>query len=73
MSKNEKKKVVTPKIECNVVDCMHNCIENSTCKLDAIRVCNCTGDKYAKKEDGTACSSYDYAGDLNEEGVSGRD
>ncbi len=61
------------KIECNVVDCVHNCIENCTCRLDKIRVCNCTGDKFAKEKDGTACSSYYYAGDLNQEGVSGRD
>ncbi len=70
MSKKEIKKI-SPKIECNVVDCEHNCIENSTCRLESIRVCNCSGDKYAKHEEGTACSSYNYVGDLNEKEVTG--
>lgn len=72
MSKKENKKV-SPKIQCNVVDCMHNCVENCTCRLDTIQVCNCSGEKYAKHEDGTACSSYNYAGDLNETEITGRD
>lgn len=53
------------KIECNVVQCTHNSVEDCTCRLDAIKVCP-GGSKASQnfKED-TACSSYDYAGDLN--------
>ncbi len=53
------------KIECNVVQCAHNSVEDCTCRLDSIKVCP-PGHKVKKdfKED-TACSSYDFAGDLN--------
>ncbi len=54
------------KIKCNVVDCVHNCVSDCTCRLEQIKVCPCTNEKYAKSEEGTACASYHYAGDLNE-------
>ena len=57
------------KIECNVNECTHNSIEDSTCKLDRIQVCPCLvkGDKTS--EDETACAMYSYSGDLNSEGA----
>ena len=27
------------KIKCNVVKCVHNCIDDSTCRLNTIKVC----------------------------------
>lgn len=61
MSKNEGNQ----KIKCNVVQCAHNSVEDCTCRLDSIKVCQC--DTHVKKDfkDDTACASYDYAGDLN--------
>ena len=54
------------KIKCNVAKCVHNCIDDSTCRLDSIIVCECMNDKKSKKrEDQTACGSYNYCGDLN--------
>ncbi|MCX8074252.1 MAG: DUF1540 domain-containing protein [Clostridia bacterium] len=55
------------RIECNVTNCTHNCIDDSTCRLDKIQVAPCgpRGSKVA--EDETLCSSYLYIGDLNEE------
>ena len=29
------------RIKCNVTKCVHNCIEDSTCRLDSIVVCEC--------------------------------
>lgn len=49
------------KIKCNVSDCTHNCIKDSTCKLEQIQVCPCSSSitKDALKD--TACASYEYA------------
>ena len=65
-------KEVTPKIQCNVSKCMHNCIEDSTCRLDSIMVCECLNDKKSNmKEDQTACGSYKYGGNLNSSEILG--
>lgn len=54
------------KIECNVSKCVHNSIEDSSCRLDTIRVCECSNDrKSVKREDQTSCGSYEYCGNLN--------
>lgn len=55
------------KIGCNVTSCMHNCIDDSTCRLDQINVtpCGMNGNKTPEGE--TACGSYHYAGNLNVE------
>ena len=61
------------KIKCGVTDCIHNCIDDSTCRLDSIKV-NVVSDKSkANCKDGTCCKSYDYGGDLNEVEITGRD
>ena len=49
------------KIKCDVVDCTHNCIKDSTCMLDEIQVCNCSYDKTKDPLKDTACGSYEYA------------
>lgn len=60
------------KIKCNVVKCVHNCLDDSTCRLDSIIVCECMNDKKSKRrEDQTACGSYDYCGDLNKNEILG--
>ncbi len=60
------------KIKCNVTKCVHNCIDNSTCRLESIKVCECMNDKNSnKKEDQTACGSYKYAGNLNQSEILG--
>ena len=61
------------RIECNVTKCAHNCIDDSTCRLDAIKVCTCSNQRKGNLEDETACASYHYAGYLNEEEIKGRD
>ena len=61
------------KIKCGVTDCVHNCIENSTCRLDSIKVNVVSDQTKAGSKDGTSCKSYDYAGDLNETEITGRD
>ena len=55
-----------PKIQCNVNDCSHNCNEDCTCRLETIKVCPCPNlPNTDKAEDQTACSMYNYCGDLN--------
>lgn len=50
------------KIKCNVAKCVHNCIDDSTCRLDSIIVCECMNDRKSKiKEDQTSCGSYYYS------------
>lgn len=54
------------KIGCNVASCAHNCIDDSTCRLESIRVTPCSGvkgDGSPFKE--TLCSSYLHAGEMN--------
>ena len=48
------------KIKCDVVECTHNCIKDSTCMLDEISVCNCSYDKTKDPLKDTACGSYQY-------------
>ena len=52
---------------------MHNCINDSTCRLESIKVGIMSDYTKAKSEDGTCCRSYDFGGDLNETEVTGRD
>jgi len=49
------------KIKCNVSDCTHNCIENSTCRLEEIQVCPCSHNATKDALKDTACSSYEYS------------
>lgn len=61
------------KIKCGVTDCVHNCIDDCTCRLDSIKI-NVSYDKSkACCTDETCCKSYDYAGDLNQVEITGRD
>ena len=57
--KNEElSKGIGQKIKCGVTDCMHNCIEDSTCRLECITV-NVSSDRnHASEIDGTCCKSY---------------
>lgn len=55
------------KIQCNVNECTHNSIENSTCKLDKIQVTPCGTKGEKTPEDETACAMYSYSGNLNSE------
>lgn len=54
------------KILCNVSDCTHNCIDDSTCKLESIKVSVCNN-KAKDIKDKTLCASYENCGDLNVE------
>ena len=49
------------KIKCDVAECSHNCIKDSTCMLNEISVCNCSYDKTKDTLKDTACSSYEFA------------
>lgn len=53
------------KIECNVSSCAHNCLEDSTCRLDRIMVKPCLGVQDKTPEGQTACGSYFYIGQMN--------
>ena len=55
----------TQKIDCNVFDCAHNCVDDCSCRLDRIQVCPCTSKGTKNYDDETACSKYMYIGDLN--------
>lgn len=72
MSKN---KEYDQKIRCNVGGCIHNCVLDSTCRLEKIQVCPCTSklSDDALPRDKTACASYENAGDLNYVEITGRD
>ncbi len=73
MKNAETTKGVGQKIKCGVTDCMHNCIDDSTCRLECIQV-NVMSDKsHAGCKDNTACKSYTYGGDLNVSEMTGRD
>lgn len=61
------------KIQCNVAHCTHNCIDDSTCRLDKILVSSCTTKANESANDTTACASYHYCGDLNVTEIVGRD
>ena len=60
------------RIKCNVAKCVHNCIDDSTCRLNSIKVCECMNDKNSKeREEQTACGSYEYSGNLNQSEILG--
>lgn len=60
------------RIKCNVAKCVHNCIDDSTCRLDTIKVQECMNDRgSSKREDQTACGSYEYIGNLNKSEILG--
>ena len=61
------------KIMCSVTDCIHNCIDDSTCRLESIKVNISSNNRKAGCQEDTCCKSYDYAGDLNEVEITGRD
>ena len=72
--KNEEtNKGIGQKIKCNVSECTHNCIEDSTCRLECIKVGVMSDKVNAKCEDETCCNSYDFGGDLNKTEITGRD
>ena len=72
--KNEElSKGIGQKIKCGVTDCMYNCIEDSTCRLECITVNVSSDRKHASEIDGTCCKSYYNAGDLNQTEITGRD
>lgn len=62
----DKKNESIQKIKCNVTDCLHNCIDDSSCRLDCIKVGIMSNKTKAKCEDGTCCTSYDFGSNLNE-------
>lgn len=49
------------KIGCTVSECMHNNINDCTCRLDAISVCPCSANITKDPLKDTACGSYEYA------------
>lgn len=53
------------KIECNVVSCAHNCLEDCTCRLDRIIVKPCQSDNLKKGEIQCTCASYNFVGEMN--------
>ena len=61
------------KILCNVAHCTHNCIEDSTCRLNKILVSPCTTKANESADETTSCASYKYCGDLNIAEITGRD
>lgn len=71
--KEEQKQEGSQKIECGVRECVHNCIEDSTCRLNCIKVNVMNEKNKAECPDETCCKSYHYAGDLNVAEITGRD
>ncbi|MEG2348740.1 MAG: DUF1540 domain-containing protein [Clostridia bacterium] len=67
-----KKKEESKKINCNVCECSHNCMEDCTCKLESINVCPCTTKKTQDPLKDTACGSYEYSGNLNAEEITSK-
>lgn len=61
------------KIQCTVSDCAHNCLEDSTCRLEKIQVCPCGHKGNAEKQEDTLCGSYHFAGNLNAKEILGGD
>lgn len=53
------------KIECNVSSCAHNCLEDSTCRLDRIMINPCSSTKDKMSVEQTICGSYNYVGNMN--------
>lgn len=72
--KNEEMdKGIGQKIKCGVTDCIHNCIDDSTCRLECITVNVVSNRRHASDIDGTCCKSYYNGGDLNKAEITGRD
>lgn len=57
------------KIQCTVTECAHNCLEDSTCRLDKILVSHELTQNHEDLKDKITCSMYSYSGNLNVEGA----
>lgn len=55
------------KIQCDVVECTHNSIQDSTCRLDKILVSHGVTRHDSDSNDETACAMFEYCGNLNAE------
>jgi len=55
------------KIRCTVTECSHNCLEDSTCRLDEILVSHGITRSDENSKDETACSMFHFIGNLNAE------
>lgn len=55
------------KIKCNVSNCTHNCLEDSSCRLDEILVTPTILKNGVYKPDVTMCGSFKDIGNLNME------
>lgn len=49
------------KINCTVSDCIHNCVDDCTCRLGEISVCPCSATMTKDPLKDTACHSYKYS------------
>lgn len=58
------------RIKCNVVECVHNSLESSTCRLDEIIVTHGKTRNDNDTDDETACGMYKFIGNLNAEAYS---
>lgn len=58
------------KIQCNVTECAHNCLEDSTCRLDRILVTHGVERSDEDSKDETACAMFTFVGNLNAEAYS---
>lgn len=57
------------KIKCTVTECAHNCLEDSTCRLDEILVSHGLTRSDESSKDDTACGMFHFVGKLNTEGA----
>ncbi|MDD2376945.1 MAG: DUF1540 domain-containing protein [Clostridia bacterium] len=55
------------KIQCTVTECAHNCLEDSTCRLDKILVSHGLTRSDESSKDDTACGMFLFVGKSNAE------
>lgn len=55
------------RIKCNVTECAHNSLQDSTCRLDEILVKHGVKRSDENSEDETACGMFLFVGNLNAE------
>lgn len=48
------------RIKCTVSECMHNSVQDSSCRLKSINVSPCSSDVNKDPKASTACLSYKY-------------